>query len=458
MRFRFVCLVAFVLIFGFALPQGNWQYSNLPFGVSATLAQERKSLLRRFFDRVKKKNAERRKKAAARKANRAKARAARRKGAGASNRKNSRTGNARRRSTNSGNAQAARRIVAVEKSPDAVPILIAGDFMAGNLANGLKAMFAKNPDVKIENIANARSGLIRTDVVDWPFMLGEQIDRAKPIAVVIMVGMNDRQDINLPDQRLDRRAPEWQTEYQKRTENLALAVRNKRIPMIWVGLPPAARRSMSNDYQNFNELYKASAEKYGGLYVDIWDGFASQSGQYVRRGPDVNGQITTLRTGDGINMTRNGSNKLGFYAEKAIKRLTGFGHGFQADDLGDDDGSSQNDDYDPIASGRTIAIALGSPSADGSAVLEGAQGIIVTSDARLSNSFDLVRRGQSVRPKKGRVDAAWGEPSYVSGGSEMPEPMLANYRGMVLRSFLDEVVELPQKDEAASDNKADANN
>ena len=91
------------------------------------------------------------------------------------------------------------------------------------------------------------------------------------------------------------------------------------IPMIWVGLPPVSKGNMNTDYLKFNEIYRQTVEAYGGVYVNVWDGFVDTEGRYVRAGPDVNGQIVALRRADGINMTQAGYDKLAFFAEKAVK-------------------------------------------------------------------------------------------------------------------------------------------
>ena len=45
-----------------------------------------------------------------------------------------------------------------------------------------------------------------------------------------------------------------------------------------------------------------------------------EAGNYITSGPDVEGQVRQLRTGDGINFTRAGRMKLAFYVELEIRR------------------------------------------------------------------------------------------------------------------------------------------
>ena len=70
-----------------------------------------------------------------------------------------------------------------------------------------------------------------------------------------------------------------------------------------------------------DELYRARAEKAGIVYVDIWDGFVDENGRYAVQGPDFEGQIRRLRTGDGVNFTKAGAVKLAHYVEHELRRV-----------------------------------------------------------------------------------------------------------------------------------------
>jgi hypothetical protein len=49
--------------------------------------------------------------------------------------------------------------------------------------------------------------------------------------------------------------------------------------------------------------------KAGIVYADIWDGFVDEAGRYSAQGPDYEGQIRRLRTGDGVYFTKFGARK-----------------------------------------------------------------------------------------------------------------------------------------------------
>ena len=87
--------------------------------------------------------------------------------------------------------------LAVVKSENASNILVIGDFIATGMARGLKKLYTSNPNVVVVAKTNASSGMVRNDVIDWPKSVPALIEEFRPIAVVALVGMNDRQQMRL---------------------------------------------------------------------------------------------------------------------------------------------------------------------------------------------------------------------------------------------------------------------
>ena len=296
-------------------------------------------------------------------------------------------------------------VVKVEKKEDAAKILVAGDFMAGGLAWGLTRAFSDNPDVVIVDVSKGLSGFVRDDVKDWPNAIAAHLDEIKPAALVFLGGMNDRQQMALETGRANKLSPPWLVAYNNRTKALANVVQGKNIPMIWVGLPPVKSRKMSADYLVFNEIYRIQVEATNGVYVDLWDGFTNAEGQYVSAGPDINGQIKRLRASDGINMNQTGKQKLAFYANRAIRKLTGIGTQTLLVSLpGVEDLRPVSPEYNPAISGKTIIYSLAGPTLDGGSALEGVNSALEEKNANKSVSYELVNSGQLSKTHPGRID------------------------------------------------------
>lgn len=289
---------------------------------------------------------------------------------------------------------------AVQKLGDARTILIVGDFLASGLGDGLTAAFETSPGVVVEARGNVSSGLVRDDYYDWPEQLPKMIDELKPAMVVVMIGANDRQQLVTDTAKEKFRTDGWFTEYRRRVLSFGKEVTGRKIPLLWVGLPAFESDSMTADAVQMNQLYRNQVESIGGEFVDIWDGFVDENGNFIVTGSDVNGQQVRLRTSDGINLTQAGRRKLAFYVEKPARRLLGT----QASpDLVRLDSSNQPGlglPDNPVE--HTVPISLSDPNLDGGAELLGARPppMALTRSPRDL----LVEQGEMTPAPPGRVD------------------------------------------------------
>ncbi len=329
--------------------------------------------------------------------------------------KKKKTKRKKRRTTTAAAAAAKPAIIAV-KNENAAKILVVGDFLAGGMGRELEKLYAANANVVIISKTDPSSGLVRDDVINWPEYIPTLIEEFKPAAIVALVGMNDRQKLWTVEGKPEKLSEAWLAEYNTRVSKIASIGISQKIPLVWVGLPPVRSGKMNADYLVFNEIYRTKiAAAGGGEYVDIWDGFTNEEGKFVSAGPDINGQIVRLRGSKGINMTRAGRAKLAFFADKALQKIGVIGNpdGFNYASLGTiNPGIAQPNvpEYDPVGTGKTVVIPLGSPALDGGDILEGEKDIVSAKESETSVSYKLVEKGEVNLPKAGRVDASWGKP------------------------------------------------
>src|SRR5262245_22297780 len=262
-----------------------------------------------------------------------------------------------------------------------VKIVVMGDANADWLAYGLEDAYSDNPDVGIVRKHRTDSGLISYDArrdIDWPQAAREIIAVEKPKIIVMMIGNNDRQTIRekVPPAPLPSGAPKanappapsaaapgppmrpdleqqpretvarnphmtqeqvrqatdgpwkvhsekWELAYINRVDATIAALKSAGVPVIWVGLASQRNTKSSEDSSYLNELYRSRAEKARIIYADIWDGFVDEAGSYSAQGPDYEGQIRRLRTGDGVYFTKFGARKLAHYVEREVQRIIG---------------------------------------------------------------------------------------------------------------------------------------
>ena len=269
-------------------------------------------------------------------------------------------------------------------TPPTTHVVVLGDAMADWLGHGLEEAYADNPEFGVVRKVRANSSLIRSesrDAYDWVQSARELLGPEKPDFVVMMIGLSDRQSIrerpparrpaqqgqqNQPAQQGQQkpqgqpsqqgeqaqqqnqaqdsegaikpeqpaaepgpataathefRSEKWGELYAKRIDDTIAALKSKGVPVIWVGLPPIRGQRSRTDLSYLNDLYRARAQKAGIIYVDVWDGFVDEDGNFSLRGPDYNGQIRQLRSVDGVYFTKAGALKLGHYVEREIQRL-----------------------------------------------------------------------------------------------------------------------------------------
>lgn len=254
-------------------------------------------------------------------------------------------------------------------APPRSTVVVIGDGLADWLSYGLEEAFTDTPEVGIVRKIKPYSGLVRYEaargeVQDWSQAVKDLIGQDKPAAIVVMLGLNDRlplrdrpppakspttspqgQDAKASAQtpadaaRHDREQPpaaperkppggiyefhsdNWAELYDKRIEEMITALKSVGVPVLWVGLPAIRGTRSTSDMSYLDELYRARAEKSGITYVDVWDGFVDDKGNFAVQGPDFEGQTRRLRTFDGINFTKAGAEKLAHYVEHELRRV-----------------------------------------------------------------------------------------------------------------------------------------
>ncbi len=77
--------------------------------------------------------------------------------------------------------------------------------------------------------------------------------------------------------------------------------------------------SYSSAMSQISSIHRLVAFEFGVEFVDIYERFVDEDGNYTAYGPDLNGQNAQMRKGDGIHFTARGSDKLAFFVDKSVK-------------------------------------------------------------------------------------------------------------------------------------------
>jgi uncharacterized protein len=200
-------------------------------------------------------------------------------------------------------------------------ILVIGDALAGGLGAGMTRMAQEEPRFEIINRFNESSGLARTEVYDWAGALSK-IVATKPVdAVVVLVGVNDRQEIRKSNIRQVFRAPEWVKGYTGNVDRLISAVHASQARLYWISVPPMADSVFDADMRFLSDLHRQRVAAAKGNYIDVRPFFLAPDGRFMDRGPDETGAERKLRDSDGVKFMKVGNNRFGQLVLGAIKTL-----------------------------------------------------------------------------------------------------------------------------------------
>lgn len=110
------------------------------------------------------------------------------------------------------------RLAHAEPEPEPISVWVVGDSTAQPLEQGFAALRKETPQVKVRTFFKNSSGLIRTDVIDWPKTMQPMLDHGAPRIAIITFGPNDAQGILPAGARepIPMGTEAWREEYGKR--------------------------------------------------------------------------------------------------------------------------------------------------------------------------------------------------------------------------------------------------
>lgn len=201
-------------------------------------------------------------------------------------------------------------------------IVVVGDTLADNLAQGLADGFAADhPEVAIIRKTRASSGLVRNDFYDWPGQITGLLEKEKATAIALMIGANDQQALRDADGVHELRSDRWREIYVKRLDEMLAKLGQKGVPVFVVGLPSMQNARLQANMPYMNEILRQRAQNIGAYFIDSWEAFADDGGGFIFTGPALDGQTRRLRLGDGVHFSRPGARKLAHYLERDLLRL-----------------------------------------------------------------------------------------------------------------------------------------
>jgi len=207
----------------------------------------------------------------------------------------------------------------VAKSATATRLAVFGDTMASDLAAALDRFYSDDPNIIIINQGVPGSSFTRPDFFDWNKTAVDQVSKNTFDIAVMFIGLNDRQSIKSNGTTLKVGTDDWNTAYKSDVSDFVQAIRGANKPIIWVGLPAMGKDDFSTAVSAVSAIQRLAVFAGGGDFVDIYDRFVDDNGNYTDTGPDLNGNQVQIRRSDGIRFTSAGADNLAYYVSQTIK-------------------------------------------------------------------------------------------------------------------------------------------
>ena len=196
---------------------------------------------------------------------------------------------------------------------DPLGIAVIGDSLTEQLGPSLIDLAARSQvPTTVTHDFTYSSGLTRPDFFDWPAEAARLADELEPDVWVVMLGANDAQDVRDEADRFRQiGSDEWEDIYEGRIAALMDQLTADGRAVIWIGQPVMRSSEFDLSMAYVSELYERQARARSLVsYVNARRIFDDDQGLYTDYLTGASGQLSQMRLGDGIHLTRAGAERL----------------------------------------------------------------------------------------------------------------------------------------------------
>jgi hypothetical protein len=196
---------------------------------------------------------------------------------------------------------------------DPLRIWIGGDSLAGSLGPALGSLTADTGVAQPTYDYRTSSGLASPSFFDWPEEAALEMSRVDPEVVVFIIGANDSGFVTSTP-LADDGQPAWRAAYAQLVTAMLDALGADGRAVYWVGSPTLRDEDKNADVAEINDVAReVVGQRARATYVDAYDLFADESGEYTATLPGFDGDTVRVRTPDGIHFSEAGGELLAEY-------------------------------------------------------------------------------------------------------------------------------------------------
>jgi hypothetical protein len=205
----------------------------------------------------------------------------------------------------------------------AVPlrVLEIGDSLGIDLGDQLRSFLGTTGRAEVTVASVGDSGLSNVSFYDWPLHLALLLTTDRPQVVVVFLGTNDDQGLDVDGAAAEPGTPAWAAGYTQRVDDVLEEATRAGVRVVWVGVPPMENFDLNEAMERENAIFQGQTESFPGtLYVPSAAVLGNASGSYEPSGVDGSGGEVALRTPDGVHLTPDGAGVLAQAVIDAVDR------------------------------------------------------------------------------------------------------------------------------------------
>ncbi len=173
-------------------------------------------------------------------------------------------------------------------------------------------------NVSIETFARSGTGLTRPDVFDWPSKIKDLTLKKNYSSILIFLGTNDTQGIQLNKKALAFGTAEWKKEYQERIKNINQLLCQSSKRAYWFEIPPMRENLYNSHIITLNNVIKDSMESCA-QFVSTPKSLTTSDGAFASY-VNLNSNSIKVREKDGIHLSIEGANLYAKYILNIIQQ------------------------------------------------------------------------------------------------------------------------------------------
>jgi hypothetical protein len=199
-----------------------------------------------------------------------------------------------------------------------VTIVVFGDSLAEGLWGSLYRHFARERGVRIVNAAKASTGF---NADSYDAGLDRFLERGQIDLLIVQTGANDRQRALALDGRGTAHfgTPRWFDFYSQRLNYFFARVQQRRIPVLWVGLPVMRDAPFDRGMRLISRLQQAHAERHGATFLELTGLTADDEGFFLEKVAGANGRQRRFRHEDGVHFWEFGYDRVAAHVLSTIR-------------------------------------------------------------------------------------------------------------------------------------------